>query len=407
MTCATGSENHRTRASLFDELTTRERASWYPVEMNEEPLVTRAMRAAVVIAPHVRAIETARRLPPEVVDALVTAGLFKALVPRDYGGGEHPIGELLDAVEAIATVDGSAAWCAMIGATSGLMAAYLEPETARALFADPRTISAGVFAPFGKARVVDGGFCVTGRWPFASGCQHASHVMGGVMIAREGKPEMRSMIFSREDVRVQDTWDVAGLRGTGSHDFEVEDAFVPEAHTLSLFGPPRHTGTLYRQPVFGALAAGVAAVAIGLARGALDAFATLAKNKRIGPDRTMASRELVQRDVGVATAMLDAAKATLVVALESNAREVERDGAASLATRARLRLAACHATKESAKVVDLAYEHGGGGAIYASSSLQRAKRDVHVATQHLMVAGTSATLAGRALLGLDGDYSSL
>lgn len=375
--------------------------------MNEESLALRASRAAAAIAPHVRVIETGRRLPPEVVDALATAGLFKALVPRDYGGGEHPVGELVEALETLAAVDGSAAWCAMIGATSGLISAYLPPETARELFADPRAISAGIFAPFGKARVVDGGYRVSGRWPFASGCQHATHVMGGVMIAREGKPEMRSMVFAKEDVRVHDTWDVAGLRGTGSHDVEVEDAFVPEARTLSLFGPPVHEGALYRQPLFGSLAAGVAAVALGLARGALDELVTIAKTKRIGPERTMASRELVQRDVGVAWGTLDAARATLVAALDANAREVERDGAASLQTRARLRLAACHATKESAKVVDLAYEHGGGAAIYATSSLQRAKRDVHVATQHLMVSGTSATLAGRALLGLDGDYSAL
>jgi alkylation response protein AidB-like acyl-CoA dehydrogenase len=375
--------------------------------MNEESLALRASRAAAAIAPHVRVLETGRRLPPEVVDTLATAGLFKALVPRDYGGGEHPVGELVEALETLAAVDGSAAWCAMIGATSGLISAYLPPETARELFADPRAISAGIFAPFGKARVVDGGYRVSGRWPFASGCQHATHVMGGVMIAREGKPEMRSMVFAKEDVRVHDTWDVAGLRGTGSHDVEVEDAFVPEARTLSLFGPPVHEGALYRQPLFGSLAAGVAAVALGLARGALDELVTLAKTKRIGPERTMASRELVQRDVGVAWGTLDAARATLVAALDANAREVERDGAASLQTRARLRLAACHATKESAKVVDLAYEHGGGAAIYATSSLQRAKRDVHVATQHLMVSGTSATLAGRALLGLDGDYSAL
>lgn len=375
--------------------------------MNEESLALRASRAAAAIAPHVRVIETGRRLPPEVVDALATAGLFKALVPRDYGGGEHPVGELVEALETLAAVDGSAAWCAMIGATSGLISAYLPPETARELFADPRAISAGIFAPFGKARVVDGGYRVSGRWPFASGCQHATHVMGGVMIAREGKPEMRSMVFAKEDVRVHDTWDVAGLRGTGSHDVEVEDAFVPEARTLSLFGPPVHEGALYRQPLFGSLAAGVAAVALGLARGALDELVTIAKTKRIGPERTMASRELVQRDVGVAWGTLDAARATLVAALDANACEVERDGAASLQTRARLRLAACHATKESAKVVDLAYEHGGGAAIYATSSLQRAKRDVHVATQHLMVSGTSATLAGRALLGLDGDYSAL
>lgn len=375
--------------------------------MNEESLATRASRAAAAIAPHVRLIESGRRLPPEVVDTLTTAGLFKALVPRDYGGGEHSVGELVEALETLAAVDGSAAWCAMIGATSGLISAYLPPETARELFADPRAISAGIFAPFGKARAVEGGYRVSGRWPFASGCQHATHVMGGVMIAREGKPEMRSMVFAKEDVRVHDTWDVAGLRGTGSHDVEVEDAFVPEARTLSLFGPPHHEGALYKQPLFGSLAAGVAAVTLGLARGALEELVTIAKTKRIGPERTMASRELVQRDVGVAWGTLDAAKATLVIALDANAREVERDGAASLQTRARLRLAACHATKESANVVDLAYEHGGGAAIYATSSLQRAKRDVHVATQHLMVSGTSATLAGRALLGLDGDYSAL
>jgi indole-3-acetate monooxygenase len=266
-----------------------------------------------------------------------------------------------------------------------------------------------VFAPLGVATRVEGGYRVRGRWPFASGCRHASHVMGGAMLATDaGKPVPLSVLFESSQVRIHDTWDTSGLRGTGSHDFEAEDVFVPDSHVFSLFGRPRHDAPLYRQPFFGLLASGVAAVTLGIARGAIDALVELAAVKTPGgAKRTIAHRELVQRDVARADGMVRAARSRLLESVAEAAAEVAATGQASVLTRAHVRIAACHAASEAARAVDLAYEAGGGSSIYARSPLQRAFRDVHTATQHVMVSASAATMAGRVLLGVEGDLSTL
>ena len=253
---------------------------------------------------------------------------------------------------------------------------------------------------------------VSGRWAFASGCELAGWRMGGALVEGgepdllpSGAPDVRSMLFRASETRVIDTWTTSGLCGTGSHDFEVTDAFVPAARTLSLFRDrPRHDAPIYRLPFFGVLAANVAAVAIGIAQSAVDAFVELAKTKRPpGGKRTIAHRELVQLDVAEAEAKVGAGRALL---REAVAR-VEVLGDATLPARARLRLAAYHAVKESAAAVDLMYSAGGAASVYATSPLQRHFRDVHVATQHLMVNRTSAALAGRVLLDLPSDTDTL
>jgi alkylation response protein AidB-like acyl-CoA dehydrogenase len=221
------------------------------------------------------------------------------------------------------------------------------------------------------------------------------------------KPELRSLLVRRDQVEIHDTWDTAGLRGTGSHDFSVRDLDIPHAHSLSLFAAPTIDAPLYRQPFFGTLAAGVAAVALGIARNALDSLLELAAHKPSSARKTIAHRELVQLHVARGEAELQAARAGLFTAVERAADEVTTQGHASLRTRALLRAAACHAATASARAVDLAYEAGGASSIYSSSPLQRCFRDVHVATQHIMVAPTSAILAGRVLLGLDSDTTTL
>ena len=371
--------------------------------------LSRAREAAATIAPMAPEIERGRRLPPAALDALVGAGVFKLMVPRALGGGEASVSTVLAVIEAIARADGSAGWCAMIGSTSGLMAAFLPDDVAREVYEPEGAITGGVFAPMGVARRVEGGYQVRGRWPFASGSQHCSHVMGGAMIAGAERPEMRSVLFRADEIRILDTWDTGGLRGTGSHDFEAEDVLVPEGRAFSLLGAPRRSETLYRQPFFGTLAAGVASVSLGIARGALDALIALATTKAAGPGskKTIAHRELVQLHVARAEGIVGAARAQLVESVEAIADEVAREGSASIRSRAQVRLAACHAASESARTVDLAYEAGGGSAIYASSPLQRCFRDAHTATAHEMVSATSATMVGRVLLGLDVDTTTL
>ncbi len=250
-----------------------------------EDLVARAEAAAKVVAPLAGQIEAERKLPEQAVKALVEARVFKLAVPRAIGGCEAKITTLIDVIETIARADGSAGWCAMIGATSGLMSVFVDADAAREMFGPHDAIAAGVTAPLGKAQRTADGYRVTGRWPFASGCEHAGWRMGGAILSDEppaanGAPAMRCFIFRADQTRVIDTWHTSGLRGTGSHDLEVSDALVPTARSFSLFDPRRgdHAGVC-AAPFFGLLATAVAAVAIGIARGALDAFLELATDE--------------------------------------------------------------------------------------------------------------------------------
>ena len=384
----------------------------------DEALVARARSAAATIAPLGAQIEAARRLPAAAVDALVAAGVFKLLVPRVYGGSQAHPSTFIAVVEQIAQADGSAGWCTMIGATSGLMSAYLDEDLAREVYGPANAITCGVFAPMGRAVKTEDGYRVSGRWPFASGCEHSQWRMGGAIVTSErgggpaellpnGAPDIRSILFRADETKVIDTWDTSGLRGTGSHDIEARDVVVPHGRTFSLLsGQQKHAG--YTLPFFGVLAAGVAAVGLGIGRAALDGFVAIAKSKTPpGSKRTLAHRELVQLDVARGEARLRAARAFLYQAMEEATAGWPADQTPSLALRARLRLAASHAAEEAAAVTALAYQAGGGAAIYAKSPLQRQFRDAHVVTHHLMVSPIATQLAGRLLLELESDTTTL
>ena len=374
------------------------------------------------LAPRVRELadetERGRRLPRELVEAFARGGIFRMLVPRRFGGGEVGVATMIATLEALSRADGSAGWCAMIGATSGVVAAYLPESDAREIYgSDPHVVSGGVFAPHGRAIAADGGYRLSGRWPFASGCEHCGWLMAGAVVIEDGKPRLlpsgipdsRLMLFPHSQAEIVDTWNVSGLRGTGSHDLEIHDLLVPAGRSTSIITDrPREQGPLYRFPVFGLLALGGAAVALGIARASIDELVRLAAAKvPTGGRRRLSERGVVQTELAEAEAMIGSARAFL---FEACAQAWQAASAASelpIAARARLRLAATHATATSAKVVDLMYNAGGGTSIYAGSPLQRCFRDVHVVTQHVMVARATLELVGRILFGLETDTSML
>jgi alkylation response protein AidB-like acyl-CoA dehydrogenase len=361
-------------------------------------------------------VERARRLPPRVVAALADAGLFGLCVPRALGGGETDPATLVAAVEALAHADGAAAWCAMIGSTSSVLAGWLAPAEARAIYR-PGAVTGGTFAPQGRA-VADGdGFRVSGRWAFASGCQHCAWLMGGAVVVDGGEPrrlpggapEARLFLFPAGEAEILDTWDVSGLRGTGSHDIAVRDVRVPAARSVSLTTDrPVATGPLYAFPVFGLLALGIAAVALGIARRALDELEVLAVDKVPSlARRTLRDKPVVQAETAEAEATLGAARAFVLETVDAAWRIATAGDPLPVPSRARLRLAATHAVRAAARVVDVAYGAGGGTAIYAKSALQRCFRDVHAVTQHTMVQPATYELIGRVLLGVDADTAML
>ena len=376
---------------------------------------------ALQIAPTLRAasdrIESARSLPPDVVDVLVREGFMRLCVPRSLGGPELHPAELVATLEALAEADGSAGWCAMIASTSSVLAAYLPPDTAKLVYGEAGAVSGGVFAPRGIAIRTNGGFRVSGRWAFASGCTHCTWLMGGCFVegpaGREtiggGVPDIRLLLFPREEAKILDTWDVAGLAGTGSHDIEVRDLFVPEGRDVSLLGDrPRETGALYAIPPFALLSVGVAAVGLGIARRAIGELAALARAKTPSFGRkSLAERPQTQSRVAETVAELAAARAGVLAAVDGAWRAATLGRALPLPERAALRASSTYAVRAAARVTAAMYDLGGGSAIYRSSALQRCLRDAHVVKQHAMVGEGIFEVAGRVLLGVDGDTSLL
>lgn len=383
------------------------------------------LAAAEGFAPEIAAraaeIEANRFLPQDIATRFAEAGLYRLCIPADYGGLESHPGELVKVVERIAQADGSAAWCVFIGATSGLVAAFLEPSEAKRIFGDPLTITAGVFAPRGKAvraseKGVEG-YRVTGRWQWGSGSRNAQWISGGCMIlgddgkpemAAEGIPQNRMMIFEADQVHLHDTWDVSGLCGTGSTDFEVTDLFVPASRAVSLFSDKPLPRPLYCFPTFGLLGIGIAAVSLGLARGAIDGLVDLAGGKTPqGSSKPLALRAKAHLDVSEAEALTRSGRAYLMEAIDAAWDAATRNGEITVAHRRDLRLATTHAVRSATKAVDLMYTLAGGSSVYRSSALQRQFRDVHVATQHMMVSDATYELTGRLLLGVPTNTAML
>lgn len=373
-----------------------------------------AQEVAQLARQHADQSERDRRLAAPVVSALREAGLFRMLVPRELGGAEAAVADLVACIEAVAAGDGSAGWCLMIAATTGITAALLPPEGAREIHGDPGSITGGMLMPRGTAVRVDGGYRVTGRWAYGSGSPHCTWLLGGVTVVDNtgatetlpgGHPHLRMAFFRAGDYVIHDTWHVSGLRGTGSHDYEVTDLFVPEHHTVAFSGTQAWAkGPLYRFPMYGLLALGVGAVALGLARAAIGELARLAGSKTpTGSRRVLAERAATQAGLAEAEALLRGSRAFLFEAVGGAWGAAEQGQPLSLTDRAGLRLAATHAARACARAVDICYDLGGGTSIYESSPLQRHFRDIHTLTQHVMVGQPTYEVVGRVMLGLPTD----
>ena len=361
-------------------------------------------------------IERARKLPRDLSDRFAVAGFYRLYVPEVYGGLELPPAEAMETVEILAQADGASGWCVFIGATSGSVLASLPEASARAIFTTPNTLLSGVFAPRGKAVAEAGGFRVDGQWPWGSGTQNADWVLAGCQVIRDGKPERlqsgaprsRMLIVPASQVEFLDTWHVTGLAGTGSTDFAIHDAFVPESRAVGLGVDRPLPRPLYAFPQFGLLAMGIAAVALGLGRAAIDELVSLAgaKTPEAGT-RALAARSNVQIEVALAEAELRSARAWYYETIAAAWEAATRHGRIEVEHRRDIRLATSFATLASARAVDRMYTLAGGTSVYQRSPLQRICRDVHVATQHMMVGPATLELAGRLLLGLETDTAML
>jgi indole-3-acetate monooxygenase len=359
-------------------------------------------------------MEQARRMPTDLARAMADLGVYRMLRPKNIGGLECSPEVFLKAIEILASADASAGWCAMIGATSGVYSAYLPPALARELYGVGNEIlTGGVFAPMGQAILEGDTFHVTGHWRWASGSQNCQWLNGGCTVIEGGEvrklangtPEIRAMIFPASDAELIDTWHTMGLRGSGSGDMKVSGIRVPKVRSVSLLvDKPQSDGALYLFPVFGLLALGIAAVASGNARSALDEFRDFAGGARTaGARRVLAERAPVQLSYAEMDARLRSARAFLFDEVAQAWASAQGEGRIALETRGRLRLAATHMTRTAAEVCRCAQDLCGGAAVFTENIMQRKLRDAQTMTAHMMIAPASYELAGRVLLGLPTD----
>jgi alkylation response protein AidB-like acyl-CoA dehydrogenase len=364
---------------------------------------------APTIAGRAQEIEAARRVPRDLLDELIGAGCFRLLLPPSHGGLGSDLRTALQTFEALARADASVAWTVMVGAGAWVDLTELPRASFDRLFpADRDVIVAGVFSPSGQISAVDGGYRVTGRWGFASGCEHADWLWGNCLEGVvDGVPRLRGAVFSPDQVVIEDTWTVSGLAGTGSHHFRASDVDVPADMTfaIDLDDPePCVDEVIVRLPVPALLAIAVASVALGTAQGALDDIVALATDKvpLLAP-APLAGNGLFQLELATADTELRGARALLYETADSMWATAAAKGTLTLEDRARIRAAAVWAVERAAAAVHTAYRSGGGSSIYADSPLQRRLRDIHAVTQHFLVKRDTLTTAGAILAGQDVD----
>lgn len=352
-------------------------------------------------------IESNRRLPLDLLDELIAAGVFRLLRPETHGGIEAHLPGAMRVFEALAQADASVGWTVMIGSTSWCDLASLPRAAFDEIFLDhPNLITAGVFNPSGSIAAEGDNYRVTGRWSFASGCEHADWIYGNcVESVVDGVPQLRIAVFSPDAVVIEDTWAVSGLSGTGSHHCHVEDVAVPAERTLDPFvDEPCLDAPIVRVPVPQLIALAVASVAIGCAQGAFDDILALAGDKvPLLNTRPLAENPVFQLELATADTELRAARALIYETAEAAWETAAHGRPFTPVDRARIRAAAAWATERAAAVVGTSYRSGGGSSIFAASPLQRRMRDIHAVTQHFLVRRDTLATAGAILTGQEID----
>ena len=371
--------------------------------------VERARALAPLLAREADEIERTRRLTPAVVSALIENGLYRMLLPRTQGGAEVAPETFMQTLEEVAKTDASTAWCLGQCCVCAMVAAYLDPAAAREIFESPRSILAWG-AINGEVHAVPGGYRATGRWDFASGSRQASWLGAHVQIVDadgmkrrhpDGAPVIRTILFPATSATLHDVWDAIGLRGTGTDSYSVDDLFVPEkfAAPRDELAARRESGTLYRFSSYFVFALGFASVALGVARGTLDAAADLARGKASVGVKPMRDNHVVQATIGRGEADLRAARAYLYATTAEVWRDLMRGGELTEDHRIALRLASTWTIHRAVSVVDAAYHMSGATAVFRANAFERRFRDIHAIAQQIQARDSHYESVGQLILG--------
>lgn len=378
-----------------------------------ERLLANIREIAPEIASRTAEIEAGRRIPLDLVDALRSSGVFRMFVPRSHGGLELDLPTGLEIISALAKIEGSVGWVVAINSGGTIFAPFLPRETYDQVYQrGPDRVLAGSIQPVGTAEVTAGGWRVNGRWPFASGCQYADWMLGQCVMTENGKPLpgpdgergpplIRGFVLPASEWEIEDTWHVAGLRGTGSHHITLRDKVVPAANFFdSANGASCLPGPLY-QAVRQILPLLHGAVSVGIAEGALDEIVQLANTGRqqfLAP-LPMRDSETFQGELGRVEADARAARGFLQAQAASHWRHALAGTLKSDALFMQGTQTAAWLVTTCIRVADACFTLGGGGAVYETSPLQRRMRDLHVAAQHAIAHQRHYVSAGKLLLG--------
>jgi len=376
-----------------------------------ERLLADIRELATAISSRAAEIEAGRRMPPDLVEALRSIGIFRMFVPQSHGGLELDMPAALEIFGALSRIDGSVGWTAMIGGGCDMFASLLPRDTYEQVYENgPDVIIAGTVQPAGRAEAVAGGWRVNGRWPFASGCQHADWMFGLCVMTEAGKPLpgpageggpplVRGVFLPAREWHIEDTWYVAGLKGTGSHHIALRDTVVPAANLFDLVnGVPCLPGPLY-QAVRQFLPLMHGASSVGMAEGALDELVALANTGRQQQAAVpMRDSETFQGELGRIGAELRAARAFLQVQAASHWRHALAGTLKDEALYTQGTQSAIWLATTCVRAADACFALAGSGAIYETSPLQRRLRDLHTAAQHFAAQQRHYVSAGKLLL---------
>ena len=336
-----------------------------------------------------------RRLPVETIEEMKECGLFRMLQPERYGGFESHPNEFFKAQIALGEACPSTAWVFGVVAVHSWQLSLFNGQAQEDVWAkNPSALISSSYAPVGNVEPAEGGFRLSGRWSFSSGCEHCDWVFVGSFVPTppDAKgPDMRTFLLPRSDYRIEDTWNVSGLKATGSHDVVVEDIFVPEHRTHKLMdgfrcespGNEINTAPLYRIPFGQIFVRSVSTTALGIAQGALDTFREIAAKKVATSDRSKVSEEpTTQAIVARAGSTLEELKLVLFRSFNEMMDLASEGSPIPLDRRLQFRYESALAVEKSREIVDELFTASGGRALFLDHPMQRYFQDIHAARAH-------------------------
>jgi len=390
-----------------------------PADIDAQPVVQAAAALQPMLREYRVELENAQRLPPALVEKMHEAGFYRLVIPRSLGGLQVDPLTYLRVVELLAEGCGSVGWNLANNSIGQLVTLGLPDDGVHEIYpSGHETVIAGTAVQGGGTAVpVEGGYRVTGRWTFGSGCRESTWMLGSFQILDGDEPRRRPDggslywrgVFPRAEAEVvAGSWDVAGLRGTGSFDWTVQDVFLPERRTCPHVGVPldnqwsRWPGLTYALPSQAWVGPHHSAVITGIARAGIDALIALAVEKTPrGRTFRLCDNPQVQEAVGRADAILNAGRVYRSAMIAELWNTIAAGGETTLEQRARCRLASTYAADSAREAMDLVYRHGGSTSFKRESRLAECWRDLHVVGQTVTIAPEWYPIGGRALLGMD------